>query len=147
MKTKKAPQGKNEEIEDWLMKSKQEEFRIANVVVELNHFSSWGSPLKLIKVIEVIGTTTYSDVLEIKRDGIYVARVSEGCFESENLGGYELSYQKIKKLIRDQKGTYRDAGLAISKKDLYRMLKFEKTFEEFQEKESEKIAQALTQNQ
>jgi len=119
-----APMKKREstEIDSWLLSSAQKDFRLDNIVVELKHFNDWGYPNQLIKVVGVHGTITYSDVIEIKRDGVSISRMQVGCLDSSMLGTYELSWERIESLIKTHKGTYKDNWIVVSKKDLYKLL-------------------------
>jgi len=89
----------------------------------MKYFSDWGYPNQLIKVLGgYVGSTTRSDVIEIMKEGIRVSRLEVGCFSQNILGTYELSWEKIESLIKTQTGTFRDAYVVISKKDLYKLL-------------------------
>ena len=114
-----------QEIEKYLRKAGQENFRVENIVVELKHFGDWGQKNQLIKVVKVLGTTTYSDIIDIKKEGVEISRVKDGCFDSTVLGRYELSWEKIKELIATQKGVFRDGSVVIAKRELYRLLELQ----------------------
>lgn len=125
------------EIDSWLNSQAQKDFRFGNIVVEMKYFNDWGYPNQLVKIVDSHGTTTYSDVIEIKRDGVSISRLQVGCLDSKTLGTYELSWEKIDFLIKNEKGTYRDNWIVISKKDLYKLLELrEKYVEGNREEES-----------